>query len=107
MKQSMRLEIRQVCHLDQVDICKNGFVQSDDVLCILGKRLFVSMSGTCKDDKTVFHSSTETEITLDSRLRLEDLRAFFLFYSLSRFFLQLQEREGTCATMLCMSNVIP
>ena len=49
---------------------------SGGVLCIVGNRTFVPISWMCKKQKSVSHSSTESEIiSLDAGLRMDGLLA--------------------------------
>ena len=45
---------------------------SGGILCIFGRRTFVSMSRMCKKQTSVSHSSTESEVTsLNAGLRMD------------------------------------
>ena len=53
---------------------------SGGILCIIGCRTFVSFCWMCKKQTSVYHSSTESEITsLDAGLRTDGLLAFDLW----------------------------
>ena len=48
-------------------------------MCIFGRHTFVPISWMCKKQTSVSHSSTESEISLDSGLRLDGLPALELW----------------------------
>ena len=53
---------------------------SGGILCIFGSRTFVPISGMCKKQTSVSHSSTESEvISLDAGLRMDGIAALDLW----------------------------
>ena len=82
-------DYRQYCHVgNTAQHCRLGLFQDSDfsgdledskstsvrVLCLFGSRTFVSISSMCKNQKSVSHSSTESEIiSLDAELRMYGL----------------------------------
>ena len=59
---------------------KDSKSTSDGTLCIFGSHTFVPISWMCKKQKSVSHSSTESEcISLDAGLRLDGIPAFDLW----------------------------
>ena len=85
-------EYRQYCHVgNTAKQCKLGLFHHSDfagdledskstsegTLCIFGSQTFVPISGMCKEQTSVSHSSTESEIIyLDAGLRLDGIPAF-------------------------------
>ena len=88
-------EYKQYCHVgNTAKQCRLGLFQDSDfagdledskstsggILCIFGSHTFVPISGMCKKQTAVFHSSTESEIiSLDTGLRLDGLPALELW----------------------------
>ena len=88
-------DYRQHCHVgNTAQQCRLGLFQDSDfagdhedskstsggVLCIFGSRTFVPISGMCKKQTSVSHSSTESDtISLDAGLRMDGLLALDLW----------------------------
>ena len=87
-------EYKQYCHVgNTAKQCRLGLFQDSDfardledsksttggTLCVFGSHTFVPLSGMCKKQTAVSHSSTESEIiSLDAGLRLDGLPALDL-----------------------------
>ena len=88
-------EFKQYCHVgNTAQLCRLGLFQDSDfvgdpedskstsggILCIFGSHTFVPISGMCKKQTSVSHSSTEAEvISLDAGLRLDGTPALDLW----------------------------
>ena len=87
-------EYRQNCHVgNTAKQCRLGLFQDSDfagdledskstcggTLCVFGCHTFVPISWMCKKQTAVSHSSTESEISLDTGLRLDGLPALELW----------------------------
>ena len=86
-------EYKQYCHVPN-NACRLGLFQDSDfagdledskstsggTLCIFGSHTFVPITWMCKEQTSVSHSSTESEIiSLDTGLRLDGLPALELW----------------------------
>ena len=87
-------EYKQYCHVGSTaKQCRLGLFQDSDfardledsnstsggTLCIFGSHTFVPISWMCKKQTAVSHSSTESEISLDTGQRLDGLPALELW----------------------------
>ena len=87
-------EHNQFCHVGNTAIqCRLGLFQDSDfagdledskstsggTLCIFGSHTLVPISWMCKKQTAVSHSSTESDISLDTGLRLDGLLALELW----------------------------
>ena len=95
-------EHRQYCYVgNTAQQCRLGLFQDSDsagdledskstsgeILCMFGSRTFVPISGMCKKQTSVSHSSTEAEvISFDAGLRMDGIPALDLWDSVIEVF---------------------